>query len=460
MNIKQESTGDLTATIQIEFKQEDYQDKVNDSLKDLQKKAALKGFRPGKVPFGLIKKMYEKSVIAEEVNKLLTDKLNDYIIENKLEILGYPLGNEEKNKKIDFDNAIDFEFFFDIAFTPDFKLDISETTIADYYDIQVEDKIVDNYLEDTRRRYGNYTEPETIEPGDVVTGEICQLDESGLIKEGGIKNQTSISLNYIKDDKVKEDFIGRKISEKIILNPLKATDNDVEATTILGIKKEESEKADSNYEFTISGISRINPAELSKELFDKVYPGAEISDELQFREKLASEAKGYYQAESENYFVHTTMEKFLNEADFPLPDEFIKRWLVDSDSQLTIDSVEKNFQAYTRSLKQQLIINKITKDYGISVGDQEMKDHVKNLFLNRYGLNTENEEKSKQLDSIAETVLKNKEEYKKIYDQLFDDKVRELFKTRLKLNKINVTYSEFINIVNEHHKIHHHEHAE
>jgi trigger factor len=460
MNIKQESTGDLTATIQIEFKQEDYQDKVNDSLKDLQKKAALKGFRPGKVPFGLIKKIYEKSVIAEEVNKLLTDKLNNYIVENKLEILGYPLGNEEKNKKIDFENSTDFDFFFDIAFTPDFKLDISEDTTADYYDIQVEDKIVDNYLEDTRRRYGNFIEPETIEPSDWVKGEICQLDESGMIKEGGIKNQTSISLNYIKDDKVKEDFIGRKIGEKIIFNPLKATDNVVEATAILGIPKEESEKADSNYEFTISGISRINPAELNKELFDKVYPGAEINDEIQFREKRASEAKGYYQAESENYFVHTTMEKFLNEADFPLPDEFIKRWLVDSDNQLTPDSVEKDYQVYTRSLKQQMIINKISKDHAIKVDDQEMKDHVKNLFLNRYGLHTENEEKSKQLDSIAESVLKNKEEYKKIYDQLFDDKVRELFKTRLKLNKINVTYSEFINIVNEHHKIHHHEHAE
>lgn len=460
MNIKQESTGELTATIQIEFKQEDYNEKVNDSLKDLQKKAALKGFRPGKVPFGLIKKMYEKSIIAEEVNKLLADKLNNYIVDNKLDILGYPLGNEEKNNKIDFDNATDFEFYFDIAFAPDFNLDISENTIADYYDIQVEDKIVDNYLEDIQRRYGRFLEPETISPGDLVKGEICQLDESGLIKEGGIKNQTSISLNFIKDDKVKDEFIGKKTGEKVIFNPLKATDNIVEATTILGIKKEESEKADNNYEFTISGISRIEPAEINKELYDKVYPGEEINDEQRFREKLASEAKGFYQSESENYFVHTTMEKFLNESDFPMPDEFIKRWLVDSNDQLTLDTVENNYQSYSRSVKHQLIIKKISKEYGIKVDEQEMKDHVKKLFLIRYGLNTENEEKSKQLDAIAESVLKNNEEYKKIYDQLFDNKVHELFKTKLKLNKINVTYSEFINIVNEHHKIHHHEHAE
>ena len=459
MNIKQESTGELTGTIQIELSQNDYIAFVNNSLRELQKKAALKGFRPGKVPYGLIKKMYEKSVIAEEVNKLLSESINKYITENKLEILGYPIPNYEKNNKIDFENATDFEFFFDIGFIPSFTLDISENYAVDYYDITVEDKVVDNYLEETRRRFGQFIEAESIADGDLIQGEIRELDENNQLKDEGLKNNTSISLNFIKDENARKEFIGKKIGDKVIFNPLKATGNIIETTSMLGISKDETEKAEGDFEFTISKISRVEPAVVDKELYDKVYPGSEIEDEKQFREKLAGEARSYYMVESENYFVHTTMEKLVNETEFSLPDEFLKRWLVDSDEKLTVESVERDFQGYRKSLRQQLIIDKIMKEHNIKVTDQEIKDHIKGIFVNRYLFDTNDEEKSKQLDSIVESVLKNKEEVTKIYDQLFDNKVRELFKSKLKLEKKEVTYAEFINIVNEHHKTHHHEHA-
>jgi len=460
MNITQQSTGELTATIKIELSQQDYLEKVNNSLKELQRKSALKGFRPGKVPYGLVKKMYEKSVMAEEVNKLLSESLNKHITENKLDILGYPLANNEKNNKVDFDSNADFEFFFDIGFTPSFTLDISENTSMEYLDIVVEDKVVDNYLEETRRRFGKFIESEIIEEGDFLQVDINEVDADGKLKDGGIKNSTSISLNHIKDEKVKQDFIGKKIGDKIIINPLKATGNVIETTSMLGISKDETEKAESDFEFTIVKISRIEPAAIDKELFDKVYPGEGIEDEKQFRNKLGSEAKGYYQAESENYFVHTSMEKLIHDASFALPDEFIKRWLVDSDEKLTPESVEKNYQGYIKSLKHQLIINKLIKEYNINVDNQQMKDHIKGILVNRYRFDSMDEEKSKQLDTIVESVMKNKEEATKIYDQLFDNKVRELFKSRFKLDKKEVTYTEFVNIVNEHHKIHHHEHAE
>jgi trigger factor len=460
MNITQEITGELSATIKIELDENDYKEKVNNSLKELQKKAALKGFRPGKVPYGLIRKMYEKSVLAEEVNKLLSDSLNNHITENKLDILGYPLANTEKNNQVDLENGTDFEFFFDIGFTPSFALDISENTSVEYFDIVVEDKVVDNYLEETRRRYGKFIESEGVEEGDFLQGDICEVDADGKLKEDGIKNNTSISLNHIKDEKVRQEFIGKKTGDKIVFNPLKATGNVLETTTMLGINKDETEKAESDYEFTLVKISRIEPAEINKELFDKVYPGAGLEDEKQFRDKLGSEAKSYYQTESENYFVHTTMEHLIHNTKFDLPDEFIKRWLVDSDAKLTAESVELDYHGYVKSLKHQLIINKLMKDYNLKVDDQEMKDHIKGIFVKRYLLDPSDEEKSKQLDTIVESVMKNKEEATKIYDQLFDDKVRELFKSRFKLNKKEVTYTEFINVVNEHHKIHHHEHAE
>jgi trigger factor len=460
MNITQESTGELTAAIKIELGQNDYQEKVNNSLKELQKKSSLKGFRPGKVPFGLIKKMYEKSVVAEEVNKLLSDSLNNHITENKLEILGYPLGDEEKNKKVDLENNTEYEFYFDIGFVPDFNLDISENTSMEYYNIKVEDTILENYLEDSRRRFGSFVESETVEEGDFIQGEICEVDENGQIKEEGIKKDTSISLKHIKEEKIKQDFIGKKIGDKIVFNPLKATDSVIETTSMLGLKKDEIEKTTADFEFTITKITRIEPAAIDQELFNKVYPGTEIEDEKQFREKLAGEANSYYQVESENYFVHATMEKLINDTHFNLPDDFIKRWLVDSDANITPESVEKDYPNYVKSLKNQLIINKIRKDHNINVEEQEIKDYVRGILLKRYNLGTVEEEKENHLNSIVASVLKNKGEATKIYDQLFDNKIRELFKSKFKLDKKDVTYADFINLVNEHHKIHHHEHED
>ncbi len=459
MNITQESTGDLTATIKIELSPDDYQEQVDSSLKDLQKKSTLKGFRPGKVPFGLIKKMYEQNAVAEEVNKVISETLNNYIVENKLEILGYPIANIEKNAEINFENNKQFEFFFDIGLSPIFDLELSDKIKVDYYDIQVEDKMVDNFLEETKRRYGNPMNPEKIDEGDLVKGEIVQLDNSGVILEDGVKNATSLSVNFLKDEKVKKDFIGKAVGNKITFNPLKATGNKTETASMLGIKKEETDKLESDYEFTITEVSRIVPAEINEELFIKVYPNDDIKTEEQFREKLREEAKGYYQNETDNYFVHLTMDKLIHDTKIDLPDEFVKRWLVTSDEKITKENIEHDYEGYSKSLKQQLIINKIAKDNDLKVEPEEIKNHVKSYFAKQYMIDESDEEKMKQLDTLADSVLQNKDEANKIFDQLFDTKMRELFKSTLKLNQIEKTYEEFIKIANEHQHNHdHHEH--
>jgi len=357
MNITQESTGDLTATIKIELVPNDYQEQVSNTLKDLQKKSTLKGFRPGKVPFGLIKKMYEQNAVAEEVNKVISDSLNNYIVENKLEILGYPIANIEKNSEVDFENNKQFEFFFDIGHSPTFDLELTDKIKVDYYDILVEDKMVDNFLEETKKRYGNPINPENIEEDDLVKGEIVQLDAAGNVIEDGVNNVTSLSVNLLKDEKVKNEFIGKSTGDKITFNPFKATGNETETASMLNIKKEETDKLESDYKFTITEISRIEPAEVNEELFIKVYPNDEIKDEKQFREKLRDEAKGYYLNETDNYFVHLTMDKLIHDIKIDLPDEFVKRWLVTSDEKITKENIEHDYENYSKSLKQQLIAN-------------------------------------------------------------------------------------------------------
>lgn len=458
MNITQENTGDLTATIKIELIPEDYQEQVGKALKDMQQKSTLKGFRPGKVPFGLIKKMYGKAALAEEINKIISDSLNNYIVESKLDILGYPLSSPEKNKELDFHDDINYELFFDVGLAPTFDVEISDKTEVDYTDIQVEDKIVDSYVEETRKRFGNPTSVDTIEDGDLIKGEIIQLDTEGNIVEEGVKHTTSLGLNFIKDEEVKKSFIGKSKDEKVKFNPLKATENETETAAMLGINKEEVEKLESDYEFTISEISRVEPAEVNRDLFIKVYPNDTIEDEEAFREKLRSEAKGYYQNESDNFFVHNAMDKLIEVTTLPLPDEFVKRWLVESDDKITPESVEQDYDKYQRSLKQQLIINKISKEHDVKVEEQEIRDFIKGYFSGQYGFDPSDEERSKQLDGIVDSMLSNKEEVNKIYDQLFDKKLRELLLSNLKLNKKEVTYEEFIKSANEHQHSHNNTH--
>ncbi len=459
MNITQEKTGDLTSTIKVELTQEDYQGKIDKNLKELQKNATLKGFRPGKVPMGIVKKMHGTQVLADEINKIVSDSLNNYIKDNNLELLGHPLSNLEKTKQIDFENDKTFDFYFDIAVAPTFDLELSDKTEVDYYDIVVDDEKLDFYLEDVKKRNGTPLQATTIEEEDLVKGKLVQLNEGRNILEGGIMNDTSLIPKYFKDEKVKQSFIGKKEGDKIVFNPLKASGNVQETASMLGITKEEAEKLDSDFEFTITESSRNKPAELNEELFKKVYPTEEIKSIEEFREKLREDVNKHYQVESENYFVHMTLEELQNEITIEFPEDFLKMWLLESDEKLTKEQIEKDFDGYTKSLKQQLIINKLARDYDIKVEQKDIRAHIKQSFAKHYGIDPTNEEMLKQLDGLADSIMQNKEEVNKVYDELFDNQMRDLFKEKIKLNKKTVTYDEFTKIVQEHHKQHHnHEH--
>ena len=435
---------------------EDYQGKVTDALKDLQRKANLPGFRPGKIPFGIIKKKYGQGVLAEKVNEVLSDGLNNYIKEEKLEILGYPLGNREKGKPVDFDNDEAFEFYFDLGLTPKIDIELSDKIEMDYYDISVEDDKVDLYLDDIRKRFGENENVDEVADEDMLKGKFVQLNADGKVLENGwVFDNASLLVNYIKDEKVKKQVIGMKANETTSFNPMKATNNETETAAMLGITKEEKEKLEADYEFTITEISRVKPAEINDELYKKVYPQAEVKDEAEFREKLREESKKYYQRESENYFVHNTIEELLSKAKIELPNDFMKRWLIESDEKLTQEIIDKEYEHYAKNLKQQLFINKISKDNDINIDEKMVKDHVIDTFGTHYGMDVSDKEKREQLSTIADSVLQNKDEANKIYDQLFDEKIKEVFKSKLKLNKKEVSYDDFIKIVDEHHKKHH-----
>ncbi len=450
MNITKENTGDLTATLKVEVIEKDYQEQVQNVLKDYRKKANIPGFRAGKVPFGIIKKMYGNAVIVDEVNKVLSDSIQKYIEDNKLNILGQPLPNVEKSDKIDFENKKEFEFFFDIGLFPEVDLELSDKIKVDYHNIKADKKSVDNYIDDIKKRNGITINPETSEKGDTLKGELIQLDNEGKVMEKGVKNEASISIDLLKDKQIQKEFISLKKDDKVVFNPLKATGSETETAYMLGVKKEETEKLESDYEFAISEITRIEPAELNEELYKKVFPQAKIENEEQLRKQIKKEAEKAFFPESDKMFMNSAIDKLIEITNLSLPDEFMKRWLLESNQdKITKEQLEVQYDNYTKSLKWQLIENKLIKDNDIKVEDQDIKDHIKNFVTSQMPIQQDDPEADERINGIIESVMKNKEEVKKINDMLYDEKLRELFKSTLKLNQKKVTFEEFTKLAQE-----------
>lgn len=458
MNITKEDTGQHTATLKIEIKPEDYREGVERSLKEIQKKTELKGFRPGKVPLGLVRKMHGNTLVAEEINKVLSESVYSFIKENELNILGHPIENKEKNKPVDFATQKDFTFFFDIGLVPDFNLEVNENTSVDYFEIKVEEKEIDEQQDSIRGKAGTFIEANDVAEDDVVKGKIEELDDSANPKADGISLETSIMPRYIKDEQVRGRFLKCKRGETIDFNPVKAMDNEHEVASLLSVKTDQVKEIDSDFRFAVSDIRRLQPAELNSDLFNKVYPDGNIETTEEFRKKLASEIKEYYQRESDHFFAHSAMEKLIDTTEISLPDEFVKKWLTQTEDGLTTEEVEKDYTKYARSLKQQLIINRISKEHDLRIAEEDIRSHIKDWFTGQYmkGI-PPSEEMRAQLDKFADNVMQNEEEVGKIHDQLFDEKLRDLLMEKLHLNRKEVTFKEFSDIVTELHKSEHDE---
>ena len=452
MNITKENTGDLTALVKIEIAKEDYQEQVNKELKDYQRKAKIPGFRPGKVPFGMIKKMYGKAVIAEEINKIISESISKYIEENKINILGQPLPNIEKNTAFDFENETEFEFFFDLGLAPKIEIDVDDKIEVNYYDLKVEQDVIDNYVVESRKRMGETTNPEESEMGDVLEGEIIELDEEGNELEGGIKNKASIATDLIKLKTIQKKLTGLKKGDTAVFNPFKATKNASETAIILGIEKDEAEKNKSDFRFTVDEITRNVPAELDEKFYKSIYPQQDIKDEEQFRKQVEIDAKKSFDNESDKQFLNDSVKKLIEVADFSMPDDFMKRWIYESQRDekeiKSKEDISKEYDTFKESMKWQLLENEIQKKHDLRVTDEEIKSHVKEIyrkFAPMEGIPTE--EMEKNLDELSNSILKNEKEAERIHTELSDKKILDFMKSKLKLNIKEVNNKEFIEIV-------------
>jgi len=453
MNISRENTGDLTAIISVEIAEADYAESVAKALKDLRKKANVPGFRAGMVPMGMIKKMYGNSVMADEVNKVLSDSLNQYIANEKLNILGNPIPNDEKQSQINFDTQKDFVFHFDIGLSPEINLELNKDIHVPYIKIEVADQMIEDYLMEIREKFGEHSHPEKIEETSTVTASFKQLDAEGFILEGGITQESgSFAVKDIALKTIIKKLVGLAVGDKIVLDPIKAFKDANKVSAMLSVAKIMVEDLKADFEVEIKEITFITPAEINEDLFKKAYPSAELKSEEDMRNRIREDAEKQFEGESDKLFLGKATDLLIKKANISIPDDFMKRWIIqNNEGKLTPEQLDTQYDSYSESLKWQILQSKISKEHeDLKVSEEDVKAHVRSFISGQYfGGMEQNDAFESSLNSIVDNVLKNEEETNKIYDQLFEAKLLKLFKESLSLDNETIPLEDFIKKASE-----------
>ncbi len=450
MKITQSKTKDLMATLKVEVVEKDYRENVDKILKDYRKTAVMPGFRKGKTPMSIINKKYKTAVTVEEVNKILQDEMYKHISENKVNVLGSPMPKKSE-KVIDWEKDNDFNFEFEIGLAPDFDVKITKKDKLNYYNIRADETLLNQYCNDIAKRYGKMGNIEISEKDDLVFCNIEQLDVDGDVMENGIKNEATVSMDFIADKKIKKQFVGVKPDDILKINVNKAFTNHSDLGAMLNVKHEAIHNLSSEeFQFTVKNINRLTPAELDVELFDKVYGEGNVKTLKAFRDKIKEEAEISFVAESDRMLKNDVVTYLLEKTNFDIPDDFLKRWLVQtSEKPITLEQIESEYDRYSKSLKWQLIENKINENFDIKIEQEEILAHAKTLIsgqMMQYGQPVLDDEK---LNEIADSILKKEEERKKIIDQLYDQKSLTVYKDNFKLVDNDISYDDFVKLASD-----------
>ena len=445
MNITKENINELNAIVTVKIEKNDYEATVNEQLREYRKKANMPGFRPGKVPAGLVKKMYGKAILAEEVNKMLSHNLSKFIVDEKLNILGEPLPNDEKTSDIDWETAADFEFAFDIAVAPEIEVKFDKRKKYPYYLIQVDDKMIDQQVDSYTGRFGENEKAEAIEDKDTVRGNFVQLDADGNELEGGIKaEQVIIAIDLMKDEAVKNEIIGKKADDTIVFDPIKVYENRHEVGHMLNISHEEAENIEGDFKFTISEVLRFKKAEVNEDLFKKAFgDDTEIKTEEEFRNKVKADIEEQLKYSSDYKFTIDSRDILLEKVEMELPEEFLKRWLKITNNELTDEQIEADFDNFMKDLRWQLIKDRVAKDNEIEIKQEDVKEMAKEIAamqFRQYGMFSMPDE---QLNAYADQILQNEEEARRITTRVQEDKIMAVIKENVNIDEKEINQEDF-----------------
>ena len=449
MNISKNEVDTLNLTVNIEITPEDYQDKVNSVLQNYRKSANIPGFRPGKVPMGLIKKQYGKAVLIDEINKILQDAIFNYIQEEKLNILGNPLPVEQE--ELDFDTPGTYNFGFELGLSPEVDVKISKKNKVKGVKVVADDKVLDTYMEDIRGRYGKMSTPEKPAADDMFHGSFTEVDADGAAVEGGIVKEDAQFLGTnLKTKKAQGELAKATMGSTMTFDAKKSFGKDYNVAGLLGVTDAQLEASTGSFEFKLTNISRMEPAELNQEFFDKVYGEGAVTSEKEMRARMKEEAERMYQSEADQYFLNNVAEYLLEKTKFDLPIVFLKKWMQTSgEKPLTADEVEADWEKTEKGLRYQLIENAVITAAEIKVSREDLLDHTVGMVkaqFQQYGQQVMDDE---MLKGIAENALKNEEEVRRISDQVYNAKLLAHYKESFKVEEKEVTYDQFIKLVTE-----------
>ena len=454
MDITLDKKGNTEASIKILLKEEDYQPNIEQKVKEYRKQVNLKGFRPGKVPAGLIKKMYGKAIKVEEINELLAKKLPEYIQENNLKIVGEPLPDRASVENIDWDNQSEFEFSYDVGYVNDFTYELSDQVKVTQFTIPVTEDKIDETIENLKKRFGKTEKVEgASERNDIVAGVLSQVKSSSDDAEESdeeaaelMENNVTLDLSSLDDEKAMP-FVGVQAGDEIFLELRDLFPEDKDVAAQLNIEEERAKDLSGEFSFRVESVSRQQPAELNQEFYDSVFGPNEAQDEDSFREKVKEAISDNYQQESEALLARDIRNYCVDNTDIEIPRDFLKRWILATNKEeITEEQLDKEFDDYIKEMKWSLLSNKIAEDREIKVEHEEVKQKAREAVFAQFGgmMNSDlmNDER---FDPIVDNYLQgeNGNNYMRIFNQARADKVLDEIKKEITIEEKEVTTDEF-----------------
>ena len=446
MNIQFEAPDKVNGLMTITLETADYQPEVEKTLKDYRKRAQIPGFRPGQAPMGMIKRQYGTSVKVDVVNKLLGEKLYGYVQDNKIHMLGEPLPSEQQ-AQLDFESDQPLVFKFDIAVAPEFEANLSGKDKVPFYNITVDDKLIDQQVEMYQSRAGHYDKVEAFdaEQRDMLKGDLREVNGTIEVADAVLMPQ------YMKVEDQKKLFEGAKLGDIITWNPRKAyPESDVEVSSLLKIQKDEVKDHEGDFTFQITEISRFVKAEIGKELFDQTFGEGTVKDEKEFRQKIADQISQQFKADSDYKFlldVRAHMEKKVGKLEFP--EAILKRVMLNNNKDKGADFVEKNFEASIKELAWHLMKEQLVSAQGIKIEDADLKETAKEAAraqFAQYGMSNIPDE---YLENYAQEMLKKRENVDGLVDRAVDVKLTAALKNVVKLDEKEISLEDFQKMLQE-----------
>lgn len=435
MNITREQVDALNAVVTVAITKEDYQPKVDKVLQDYRKNASIPGFRKGAVPMSLIQKQYGKAILLDEVNKLLQSSLNDYLVEEKLDILGNPLPKVTEDFNWDAD---DYAFEFELGLAPEFNVDLASAKDVVRYNIVADDTMLNEQVERIQKQYGKLVSKETVEEGDDIRGTFAN-------EEKGINNTTTISTDIFKDKKAAKKFIGKKVGDVVTVSTKGLFDDDHKLMDYLKVGHDDVHGLDVEVNFTIEEINTSEKAELNQELFDKLFGEGKVSSVDELKAKIKEDAEQQFAQQADQKFLNDVTESLIKNTKFDLPAEFLKKWIQTvGENPLSPEQAEEEYAKSENGLRYQLIEGKVIAGNDLQITFEDLKAYTSDLIKKQMAQFGQMDPSDADVENIVARVLSNKDEVKRISEQVMSEKMLNLFKEKVNFTTKEVTYQDFI----------------